>query len=261
MDESNPASTSTRPIEAEVAVIGGGLAGLVAASRLAQLGRKPLVLEKGADERYLCNSRMTGGAIHVCFRDPMRPAHELRDAIDAATAGTAGGELADAVATDAGRVVRWLQGEGVAFARGGAEEYKRWVMTPLRPARAGPQWCGRGGDISLRTLETNLLRRGGRLMRNARVMSAQPLADRRWALATETGAIVHARAVVIADGGFQNNPELVAQYISPQPARLLQRGAATGCGDGLRLAQSLGAAAVGRAILWTRPSGRSSDQR
>ena len=48
--------------ETDVIIVGGGFSGLVAANRMAQLGLKPLVLEKGTDEFYFCNGRLTGGA-------------------------------------------------------------------------------------------------------------------------------------------------------------------------------------------------------
>ena len=44
-------------IEHDVIVIGAGIAGLVAANRAAQLGRRVVVLERGEDQRSLCNSR------------------------------------------------------------------------------------------------------------------------------------------------------------------------------------------------------------
>lgn len=54
-----------------------------------------------------------------------------------------------------------------------------------------------------------------------------------------------AKAVLIADGGFQANAELVRRYISPAPEKLKLRCALTGAGDGLRMAQAIGAAAGG----------------
>jgi fumarate reductase flavoprotein subunit len=51
-----------------------------------------------------------------------------------------------------------------------------------------------------------------------------------------------AKAVVLADGGYQGNLQLLGQHITPAPAKVMQRGAATGIGDGLRMAQALGAA-------------------
>ncbi|MCC7081048.1 MAG: FAD-binding protein, partial [Burkholderiales bacterium] len=54
-----------------MAVVGGGMAGLVAANRAAQLGLKVLVLEQSEADRYLCNSRYTGGTLHVAMSDIM----------------------------------------------------------------------------------------------------------------------------------------------------------------------------------------------
>ena len=51
----------------DVIVIGGGLAGLIAANRAAELGRRAVVLEKGSEEQYLCNSRYTYGTFHIHF--------------------------------------------------------------------------------------------------------------------------------------------------------------------------------------------------
>ena len=51
-----------------------------------------------------------------------------------------------------------------------------------------------------------------------------------------------ARAVLIADGGFQSNLDLLRENISAQASKLMQRGAANGVGDGLRMARAAGAA-------------------
>jgi fumarate reductase flavoprotein subunit len=54
-----------------------------------------------------------------------------------------------------------------------------------------------------------------------------------------------APAVVIADGGFQANMDLMKRFVSPRPESLLQRGGATGRGDGLAMAEAVGARLVG----------------
>ena len=55
--------------EFDLVSIGGGFAGLVAALRGAELGLRTAVIEKGADERYLCSSRWAGGIFHVSYHD------------------------------------------------------------------------------------------------------------------------------------------------------------------------------------------------
>jgi fumarate reductase flavoprotein subunit len=55
------------------------------------------------------------------------------------------------------------------------------------------------------------------------------------------GAALQAQAVVIADGGFQANLDLIRAHITPAADKLLQRNGGTATGDGLRMAQALGA--------------------
>jgi fumarate reductase flavoprotein subunit len=244
MPTNNKHSKQAAMIAADVVILGGGLAGLVAANRLSQLGRKSVVLEQGESDKYPCNARFAGGVFHVSYCDPMRPPAELRSAIDAATGGTASPELADAVANHAGRLLEWLQSEGASFARGGEEEYRRYILVPLRPAKTGMVWEGNGSDVLMQTLERNLVGRGGRLVRGSRAVTAERVSGR-WSVRTEGEVRVDAKSLIIADGGFQGNAELVGRYISPQPDRVFQRGAGTGCGDGLKIALALGAKTIG----------------
>ena len=53
---------------------------------------------------------------------------------------------------------------------------------------------------------------------------------------------IAARNVLICDGGFQGNPELLQKYVTPRPERVLTRNAGTGRGDGLQMALNAGAA-------------------
>src|SRR5438874_8914879 len=83
---------------ADLVVVGAGIAGLTAANRAAELGAKVVVLEKGADERYLCNSRIATGVLNVAHTDPHSGAAVLRKAIDLDTEGYAAPALADLLA-------------------------------------------------------------------------------------------------------------------------------------------------------------------
>jgi fumarate reductase flavoprotein subunit len=230
----------------DVIVIGGGISGLVAANRAAELGQRTAVLERGTEDRYLCSTRYTGGTFHIAFNDVMAGEDKLAAAIDSTTRGFARKDLAGAIAKDSSRLVRWLQGEGVKFVNLG--HYHTFVLAP--PSRTGPglDWEGRGGDVLLRTLGANLQKRGGKILRGSRARTLDTAAPGSIKIATEQAdgkTTFSARAVVIADGGFPANIELVRKHITPVPEKILQRNARTATGDGLQMAMALGAATVG----------------
>src|SRR6201987_4631334 len=96
----------------DVIVIGAGIAGLVAANRAAQLGKRVVVLEKGTEERYLCNSRYTYGTFHINFTDVGVDEDVLFGKIEACTEGLARKDLARAIAKDGRRLMQWLRRGG-----------------------------------------------------------------------------------------------------------------------------------------------------
>jgi fumarate reductase flavoprotein subunit len=232
-------------LRCDVAVIGGGIAGMVTATRAAQGGAHVLVFERSAEDRYLCNSRLTAGIFHCALNSVTTPPADLARYINDATGGTAEPAQANAVASDALRAVRWLQEQGLRFVRG-AQAYHDFTLAPptVNPQNRG--WEGRGGDVLLRTLETALAKTGGQVMRG---MSAKKLRmddSRCTGVDGENAAggrfCVEAAATVVADGGFQTSSSLLAEAITPDPDKVFQRNARTGFGDGLRMAREAGAA-------------------
>ena len=239
------------PLPYDVLVIGGGIAGLVAANRAAELGRRAVVLEKGTADRYLCASRYTGGTFHIGYTDVLAGEDKLLDVIETATRGFARKDVARAIARDSSRLVRWLQGEGIRFLNLG--HYHTFVLAPPSRTGAGLDWEGRGGDVLLRTLGANLEQRGGTILRGTRARALDVSTPGRIAVeAGQNGAtrILEASAVVIADGGFPADVDLVREHITPAADKLMQRNARTATGDGLRMAQAVGAATVGMGCFY-----------
>ncbi len=246
----------------DLIIIGGGLAGLTAANRAAELGLDPIVLEQGESAQYLCNSRFSGGLLHVAFKDMTAPAADIVAAIDAAAAADVSTAHRAVLANESGRALAWLKSEGTRFIKGGVPEFMRWMLAPPRPRGAGLDWKGRGPDVLLRRLTANLATRGKtvRLGYRARELI---LEDGRvvGVVAEAPGGVrerILAPAALIADGGFQADMDLMRQYVSPQPERLLQRGAATGRGDGVRLAEAAGARLVGMGSFYGHLLGREA---
>jgi len=229
----------------DVVVIGGGLGGLCAANRAAELGRKVAVLERGRDPQYLCNSRYSGGILHIAQHNIEDPADKLVGVIEAATLGHADADLARALAQDARRAVAWLRAEGAKFIRVGQVVWQQHVLAPPRPITPGLDWKGRGPDVTLRTLEANLVKRGGVLLRGTAASGLMEAGGRAVGVEAEADGkrlAIGAKAVVLADGGYQGNLDLIGKHITPAPTKVKQRGASTGVGDGLRMAQAMGAA-------------------
>jgi fumarate reductase flavoprotein subunit len=236
--------------EPDVAVVGGGLAGLVAANRAAELGAQVAVFEAGAAQKYRANSRFTGGVFHIAFRDIESPPDVLLDAIRSATGGFADPTLAQALAQNGARAVRWLAGHGAVFGEGGTLAFMRRMLVPfsLREPGFANHWPDKGADRLLSSLEQTLVAHGGQLVRGMRARRLKMSEGRCAGLElTDVDGRMHtvtARCVVICDGGFQGNPELVRRYLSPRPESLCMRGAGTGVGDGLSMAAAVGAKLV-----------------
>jgi fumarate reductase flavoprotein subunit len=229
---------------ADLIVIGGGLAGLVAAARASELGLRPIVLEQGADADYRCNSRASGGILHIAYHDAKEDPNTLEKAIRKATSGEVDETLARSVAANAGRAVDWLAANGTRFVRASPINWHRWTVAPPRPMGAGLDFPGRGVDTILTRLSRDMEARGGTILLGHKVVGLRRLADgvlRVECVAGDGSPRFQARAVVIADGGFQANAEMLREYVSPRPDLLVQRGAATGRGDCIRFAVALGA--------------------
>ena len=229
----------------DVVIVGGGIAGLTAGVRAAELGLRPLVLEQGEGIAYPNNSRQSGGILHIGFHDPFRTPQELEQLIARLTNGEAKPELARALAMTGARLITWLQGKGAKFMRFNPQEGYRWCMAPPRALKAGLDWKERGPDLMLRRLALELVELGGTLQQATRVTD----------LLLEQGQCVGVRGLyegqehtwranycVLADGGFQSNKNLFERHIGAKFDAVFQRGARTGCGDGLTMALAAGAA-------------------
>jgi fumarate reductase flavoprotein subunit len=252
--------------EFDVAVIGGGIAGMVAANRAAELGKRVAVLEKSTEEQYICNSRITYGTFHINFTSPEAAEDELVRKVEDITEGYARKDIARAVAKEGRRLMQWLRGQGIELNDLG--QYHTHVLSPVQRSGAGLKWNGFAGDVALKRLEANFRSRLGRMLRGTRVTGLK-LVPNGIEIETAGSGTFRARSIVIADGGFQANAEMVREHISPAPDRLLQRHGGTATGDGYRMAKALGAAttsemgnfyghlhsreAMTDARLWPRP--------
>lgn len=231
----------------DLVVVGGGLAGLVAAVRASELGCSVTLLEAGSGEHHPCNTRLSGGVFHLAFNEIRTAPGTLRDVIARVTAGEADDAQATAFASGAGALVAWMRAHGASFISRQAE-WQSHILSPPRAIVAGEDWRDRGPDVFLRQLVMAFQSCGGRIERGARARALRMEAGRCVGVEAEMAGGTRrfsAGAVLLADGGFQANLALLARYITARPEALKQRGAATGVGDGLQMAMAVGAATAG----------------
>lgn len=237
-----------RASSCDVLVVGGGLAGMSAAIRAAELGLKVRLFERGSGKHYLCNSRYTGGLFHIGMEDMRSSPEEIVARLQRVTGGETRGPLARTLARNAGRAIAWLGTQGVSLIRVGPDGLRQNSLAPPGVRNTGLNWRWRAGDVMLRTLNARLSALGA--------MFDQGVTARR--LLVEQGCIrgleverdgvrerFDAPVVILCDGGFQANRDLLGKYISPKPDRLLMRNAETGVGTGVAMAEEVGAKLVG----------------
>jgi fumarate reductase flavoprotein subunit len=116
----------------DLVAIGGGLAGLCAALRGAELGLRTAIVEAGAGDGYLCSSRWAGGIFHVSYHDVKLSPDELIAAINRQTDGEADPALAAAIGEDCGRTVDWLASQGAEFVQASPIDWHRFTLGPTR---------------------------------------------------------------------------------------------------------------------------------
>lgn len=228
----------------DLVVVGGGLAGLTSAVRACELGLRTIVLEQGDVPQYPCNSRQSGGILHIAFHDPYREPAELTDLMARVTDGQARPDVAAALANNASRFIGWLRGQDVRLMRFDPREMYRWGMAPPRALKGGIDWDGRGPDKALTQLAGRLNFLGGVLQLRSRATDLVMEDGRCVGVCGEVdgrATIWRAQACLIADGGFQADRALFETHIAPDFNAVFQRGARTGRGDGLKMAVSAGA--------------------
>ena len=230
----------------DIVCVGGGFSGLVAACRAAQSGARALVLERRGEEIYPCSSRFTTGVVNVMGLGIMLPPDELFAAIMAGSAPKADPAIARVIADNGARAIEWLASIGVEFLDRALQKEQpgQRVIAPARRLKAGLDWEECGGDLLMRRLEAYLREHGGELARGARatklIMANGACVGVEYEQGGETRR-AEAGAVVIADGGFAANKEMIAKHLTPRADRVLCRVGPGALGDGIRMAEAAGA--------------------
>ena len=228
----------------DVVVVGGGLAGWVAAARAQELGASVLVVERSARTPGWGNSVISGGVLHAVLGDPRAAPEQLLATIMELTDGHADRAVAAAWAHNAAATIAWIEAHGAQLMTDPRFALRARVFFPVRPTVPGVQSAGFGTENFLAHLAQIVANNGGTIRKPARAIALVANGPC-WGvdLAVDTGSErVVGRAVVLCDGGFQAAPDLLRRYVGTDQVKL--RAADTGVGDGLRMGLSAGGVAV-----------------
>lgn len=265
----------------DVAVIGAGNAALCAALSAAEQGASVIVLERAPETESGGNSRFTAGAFRFVYNGvddlkqvmPDLSEDEIRttdfgtytedqflDDMFRATQYRCDPDLVEMLVRRSREAMIWMRESGVRFVPIYGRQafkidgrFKFWGGLTVESWGGGPGLVDslsniarkRGVEIEFETRATELTFDGAKV----------------------TGVVVRrqggkpeeipARAVVIASGGFEANPEMRTRYLGPGWELAKVRGTRFNTGDGIRMALDIGAASYGNwsgchAVGWDR---------
>ncbi len=263
----------------DVVVVGGGNAALCAALSARETAKRVLVLERAPEDEAGGNSRFTAGLLRIVYNGAQDLAQLIdlsKEELERTDFGT---YTADQFLDDMARVTEyrcdpdlteilvkesfptalWMRKKGMRFTAAWGRQafkiegqFKFWGGLTLEAIGGGP-----GLVDSL----TQIAKKSGiEIWYSARAVSLIPddagvhgVVVKRAGKTTE----VKAKAVVLAAGGFQANPEWRTRYLGPLWELAKVRGTRFNTGDAIRMALDIGAAPVGNwsgchAVAWER---------
>ena len=228
--------------EADLLVVGGGLAGFCAALEAAELGLSVLLLEKTADTGG--SSAMSGGCLAFAGTD-LQAAAGIEDSAELLRQDLldVGGHENDADLVQAYcdhqlDTYRWMKGHGVAFspavdASSGQSVPRAHNVDPADMVRQLRRRAEATGRVTVRL--------GARATRLVRADERSPVTGVAVEDAAGGTSVVTARlGVLLASGGFGRNAELVHRF-APQYAEAYFVCGEGNVGDGLLMSWKLGA--------------------
>lgn len=234
----------------DVCVIGGGGSGLIAASVAAKEGLKVIVLE--AADRFGGVSEIAGGAALAIGTEIQKQAVQedgtIKDLYEEA------GETADEVSkrflleyldsthyqANSLLVKKYLEASGRAadfMAEDMGMNFTPASISGVRYSAQGTRFGFVADKLQEMGVTTLLATRGQKLLtdESGAVTGVEAV--------NETGGIttVHAKAVILATGGFSNNTEMMKEYLDDYNEYYMNWGGSTSNGDGVRMAWEIGA--------------------
>ena len=263
----------------DIIVVGAGNAAFCAALAAREAGASVLMLERAPEAENGGNSRFTAGAFRFAYdgADDIRalcpdlaeeqiattdfgdyPEERFYDDMFRLTRYRTDADLCERLVTQSRETMQWLRGRGIRFMpiygrqafKAADGRFRFWGGLTLE------SW---GGGPGLVDGHTKIARAAGiDICYSARVLDlihdGHTVGGVRF---KQDGRIetLPAKAVVLAAGGFQANPEWRTRYLGPGWELAKVRGSRFNTGDGIRMALEIGAASYGNwsgghAVAW-----------
>jgi tricarballylate dehydrogenase len=263
----------------DVIIVGAGNAALCAAIAALERKAKVLVLEKAPEYFRGGNTYFTGGIIRCAYNGiedikklipDMSPEEEASvevgqytedefyDDLMRVTEGQADPELAQLLVSESHPTLQWLREHGVrfvlafgrqAFKRG--DKYHFWGGLLVEAVGAGKGLSDQQFDVAQRLgMEIRYDTKGVRL-----IQSQQGHVTGITVKGPGGFEDLHAKAIVLACGGFESNAEMRTRYLGPGWELAKVRGIPYNTGDGIKMALDIGAQPHGHwsgchAVAW-----------
>jgi tricarballylate dehydrogenase len=264
--------------EYDVIVVGGGNAAFCAALAAQEQGAKVVVLEAAPEDEAGGNSRFTAGSIRVVYNgvDDIKTlipdltekeieetdfgtytAEKFFDDMAQVTQNRANPDLVELLVTKSFDTLNWMREKGVRFIPIYGRQafkidgkFKFWGGLTIESVGGGPGLVNmltesakkRGIEVRYQTRALSLIHSGDR------VEGVRVRHDGR-------DSEIRGKAVILASGGFQANPEWRTRYLGPGWDLAKVRGTRFNTGDGIRMALEIGASPCGNwsgchAVQW-----------
>ena len=268
------------PQQCDVAVVGAGNAAMCAALAAREQGAGVVVLERASEEESGGNTRFTAGAIRFAYNGVDELRELMPDLTEAEVARTDFGayteeqffddmarvtenradpDLVELLVRRSRPTMMWLRSKGFRFVPiYGRQAFKVNNRFRFWGGLTVEAWGGGPGLVEAHRKAAQAA--GVDIFYGARAMSllhgdegVHGLAVRRQGKTRS----LRCRAVVLACGGFESNPEWRTRYLGPGWDLAKVRGTRFNTGDGIRMALEAGAAPCGNwsgchAVGWDR---------
>lgn len=225
----NPGLTA----EADIVVVGGGMAGLAAGGRAAECGATPLILEKGP--RLGGSMRLSAGLIWTY--ESFRAARKDVPRGDP--------QLQRVIIDGLDQALGWLETLDIEVLEPPVELPTGDTVTAPTPGAN----CGKiDPEEYIEYMRGLIEESGGRILTETPMVGLRQEEGRVRAVDAErSGEAFRASAedIILATGGFQGSMEHLQQFVTDSVANLWLRSNPWSTGDGLSAAQALGATTTG----------------